>query len=187
MVPLILNLNFRSFCHVLFHFRCRHKFTTHLAGNADEIFVRLRSFETKNEQDVFLQSLIGRNEVKQHRPRKHDGTARASHEHAFTYIIMVGDHKQKVCLSAFTSLYGIEVSGIRRLRNLLVNGKSPMDLRGKKLRTNAISATIRLLMRQHVESFPVKESKYAGKTIKYLDARLIIKIIYQTFAENILI
>lgn len=43
-------------------------------------------------------------EVKQNGPRKHDETATASHEHAFTYNIMVGDHKQKVCLSAFKSL-----------------------------------------------------------------------------------
>lgn len=133
---------------------------------------------------MFLQSLIDRNEVKQHRPRKHDETARAAHEHAFTYNVMVGDQKQKVCLSAFKSLYGIEVSRIRRLRKLLVIGKSPKDLRGKKLGFNAIPPTTRLLMRQHVESFPSKESKYAGKTIKYLDARLNIKIVYQMFAEK---
>lgn len=107
MVPLILDLNFMSFFHVLFYFRCRHNCTNRLAGNADEVFVRLRSFDTKNEQDMFLQSLIDRNEVKQHRPRKRDETARAAHEHAFTYNVMVGDQKQKVCLSAFKSLYGI--------------------------------------------------------------------------------
>ena len=86
----------------------------------------------------------------------------------------MGDAKEKVCVDAFKSLYGIKISRIRRLRSLLVLRKSPKDLRGKKLGTNAIRGNVRLLINS--ESYPVKQSKYAGKTINYLDARLNVKI-----------
>lgn len=151
---------------------------------ADEIFVRLRTMDTKNEQDIFLQSLINSQDVQTHRPRKKGEEARPPREQSFTYHVMVGDQKERVCLNAFKSLYGIKISRIRRLRTLLLAGKSPKDLRGKKLGTNAIPAATRLLIREHVERFPLKESKYAGKVIKYLDARLNIKLIYNMFIEK---
>lgn len=59
----------------------------------DEIFVRLRSLETKNEQDVFLQSLITSNIVKTHRPRKEGEEARAPLGFSFTYEVLVGNTK----------------------------------------------------------------------------------------------
>ncbi|KAG8307592.1 hypothetical protein J6590_016034 [Homalodisca vitripennis] len=108
----------------LFGFRCKYKCTERLANQSDEIFVRLRSLETKNEQDVFLQSLITNNKVKTHRPRNEGVDAKAA---------------QKVYLDGLKSLYGVNISRIRRLRSLLLTGKSPTDLRGKKLGTNAIS------------------------------------------------
>ena len=89
-----------------------------------------------------------------------------------------------LCVDAFKSLYGIKISRIRRLRSLLVLGKSPKDLRGKKLGTNAIRGNVRLLIREHIESYPVKQSKYAGKTTNYLDARLNVKILYSMFKEK---
>ena len=67
------------------------------------------------------------------------------------------------------------------MRSLLVLGKSPKELRGKKLGTNAIRGNVRLLIREHIESYPVKQSKYVGKTINYLDARLNVKILYSMF------
>ena len=54
----------------------------------------------------------------------------------------MGDAKEKVCVDAFKSLYGIKISRIRRLRSLLGLGKSPKDRRGKKLGTNAIRGNV---------------------------------------------
>ncbi|KAJ4427064.1 hypothetical protein ANN_26863 [Periplaneta americana] len=50
--------------------RCKEKCTAPLQDNADEIFVRIRSMDTKNEQDVFLQSMIDSRDCEQHRSRK---------------------------------------------------------------------------------------------------------------------
>ena len=122
--------------------------------------------------------------VKTHRPRKEGAEGRVAHDFSFTYEVLVGDAKEKVCVDAFKSLYGIKISLIRLLRSLLVLGKSPKDLRGKKLGTNAIRGNVRLLTRGHIESYPVKQSKYAGKTINYLDARPNVKILYSMFKEK---
>ena len=165
-----------------FAFRCSKKCTERLKNQSDKIFARMRSLETKNEQDVFLQSLITSMKVKTHRPRKEGAEGRVAHDFSFTYEVLVGDAKEKVCGDAFKSLYGIKISRIRRLRSLLVLGKSPKDLRGKKLGTNAIRGNVRLLINS--ESYPVKQSKYAGKTINSLDARLNVKILYSMFKEK---
>ena len=108
--------------------------------------------------------------VKIHRPRRKGAEGRVAQDFSFTYEVLMADEKEKVCVDAFKSLYGIKTNHIPRLRSLLVLGKSPKDLRGKKLGTNAIRDNVRLLLREHIESYPVKQSKYAGKTINYLDA-----------------
>lgn len=97
---------------------------------------------------------------------------------------MLGESRRQVCLNAFKSLYSIKISRIRRLRSLLLFGKSLKDLQGNKKGTKAIPATTLLLIREHVQSYPLKASKYAGKVIKYLDARLNIKKIYRIFVEK---
>lgn len=165
-------------------FRCKQQCTQRLAENEIEIFDRLRSFDTKNEQDVFLQSLISSQDVKKHRPRKQGEAARTPHEKSFNYYVMVGDYREQVCVKAFQSLFGIKISRIRRLRNLLLLGKSPKDLRGKQTSSNTIPGQVRLAIREHINSFPVKESKYAGKVIKYLDSRLTLKTMFQMFKEK---
>ena len=142
----------------------------------------MRSLETKNEQDVFLQSLITCIKVKIHRIRKEGAEGRVAHDFSFTYEVLVGDAKQKVCVDGFKSLYGIKISRIRRLRSLLVLGKSPKDLREKKLGTNAIRGNVRLLINS--ESYPVKQSKYAGKTINSLDSRLNVIFLCSMFKEK---
>ena len=111
-----------------FAFRCSKKCTERLKNQSDEIFARMRSLETKNEQDVFLQSLITSMKVKTHRPRKEGAEGREAHDFSFTYEVLVGDAKEKVCDDAFKSLYGIKIIRIRRLRSLLVLGKSLKDL-----------------------------------------------------------
>ena len=119
-----------------------------------------------------------------HRSRKEGAEGRVAHDFSFTYEVLVGDPKEKVCVDAFKSLYGIKISRVRQLCSLLVLGKSPKDLRGKKLGKNAIRGNVRLLIREHIESYPVKQSNYAGKTINYLDARLNVKILYSMFKEK---
>ena len=115
-----------------FAFRCSMKCTERLKNQSDEIFARMRSLETKNEKVKFLQSLITSMKVKTHRPREEGAEGRVAQDFSFTYEVLVADDKEKVCVEAFKSLYGIKISRIPRLRSLLVLGKSPKDLRGKK-------------------------------------------------------
>ena len=79
-----------------FAFRCSKKCNERLKNQSDEIFARMRSLETKNEQDVFLQSLITSMKVKTHRPRKEGAEGRVAHDFSFTYEVLVGDAKEKV-------------------------------------------------------------------------------------------
>ena len=62
-------------------------------------------------------------------------------------------------------------------------GKSPVDHRGRHIK-QAFSEETRLHIRQHIESFPNKESHYLGKSICYLDANLNVKTMYRVFKEN---
>lgn len=41
-----------------------------------------------------------------------------------------------------------------------------------------------ILIRQHIESFPIHESHYSGKTLEYLDARVNLKIMYNLFESK---
>ena len=97
---------------------------------------------TKNEQDVFLQSLITSMKVNTHRPRKEGAKGRVPHDFSFTYEVLVGDAKENRMCGCLKSFYGIKISCIRRLPSLLVLGKSPKGLRGKKLGTNAIRGNL---------------------------------------------
>nr|CAD7442401.1 unnamed protein product [Timema bartmani] len=78
---------------------CKGKCAVRLCEQADEIFVRLRSMNMENDQDVFLQSLISSHDVMQHRPRKQGEGARAAHGKSFTYSVMVGEHKEQILAS----------------------------------------------------------------------------------------
>lgn len=78
----------------------------------------------------------------------------------------------KVCYKAFLALHAITDKRVKRLRNLALIGKNPKDNRGKKRSVNKLSAETREILRQHIESFPVKTSHYSGKNKQYLDARL---------------
>lgn len=76
----------------------------------------MSAFETKNEQDIFLQQLIEKKPVKSHRPRKEGGTPR---EYAFKYYVLTQNDKQVVCKRAFISIFGITENRLRRLSELL--------------------------------------------------------------------
>lgn len=150
-----------------------------IGDNLDEIFARLHNMESKNEQDVYLQGLMNVHEVKRRRPRV-PGSNR-SNEKSFIYNILIGDTKIQVCRATFLAVHGVSIKRVKRLQRLAILGKSPKDLRGHNVKGNAIPADTKILIRNHIESFEVKESHYSNKTVKYLDARLNIKIMHSMF------
>ncbi|KAG8330548.1 hypothetical protein J6590_060696 [Homalodisca vitripennis] len=96
------------------------KCTEILREHKDDIFVRLRSLETKNEQDIFLQSLISSHNVKQHRPRKEGEGSRLPHEKSFTYNVMVGEEKRQGTKVKMIVLNVLRVTGLTLASGLVV-------------------------------------------------------------------
>lgn len=141
----------------------------------------MNCFSTKNEQDIFLQTLIDKSDIKQRRPRKENATQR---QNAFQFYVLKQTDKLKVCKKAFISLYGITEARVRRLCDLLNEGKSPIDKRGCHPKANTVPPEICQKIHEHILCFPRKKTHYAGKDIDYLDARLDVKKMHSMFNEQ---
>ncbi|XP_054287369.1 uncharacterized protein LOC129003147 [Macrosteles quadrilineatus] len=156
-----------------------------------DILNRGGSFQNKDEQDLFYQSLIEAYPVKTRRSRVTTQTEEepkpkhsVAHESSFTFHVLVGEKRTKVCKKAFLSLYGIGDKKVRRLKNLLLKGKSPRDLRGQQMNRKTFPKDYTDQIKKHIESFPLKISHYSSKEIKYLDANLDIKKMYNLFLDK---
>lgn len=57
-------------------------------------------------------------------------------------------------------------------------------MRGKNVSGNALGGEIMTDIPSYLESFPVKWSHYTGKKVKYLDAKLSVKKMYEMFKEK---
>ncbi|CAG9785951.1 unnamed protein product [Diatraea saccharalis] len=118
-------------------------------------FDKLYSIESKNGQDIFLQSLISCTEIERRRPR-------------------VDDERSKM-----------SAKRIRRLSYLKQIGKVPKDGRGKEVTSRrAIDGNLCLKIREHIESFDVKSVHYGNSEKKYLSASLDIKQMHKMFLQK---
>lgn len=72
-------------------------------GKVDILKQRL-DLPSKNEQDLFTQSLIYIHDVKKRRPRK-DNPRKV--EKTYTYFIMLGNQRTQLCYDAFLSLIAV--------------------------------------------------------------------------------
>lgn len=79
---------------------------------------------------------------------------------------------KKSCECVFLSIHAIGRERLKRLKKLLLAGETPKDKRGKNIKGNIVNAETRELIRNHINTFPVKESHYSGKEFKYLDVQL---------------
>lgn len=147
------------------------------------ILQTLHDFERKTEQDVFLQGLLTKVDVRRKRPRTDNPKSRACN---ILYSVFCDGQKHKVCKKAFLSLYGVSQKRIRRLISLLVAGETPKENRGKSKnsRTKAVPGAIIEKVHEHITSFPVKEARYANRNIKYLNAELTVKIMHSLFCTK---
>lgn len=142
---------------------------------------KINFFSTKNEQDIFLQSLIEKFHIKQRRPRKENATQR---QNAFQFHVLKQTDKVKVCRRAFISLYGVTEARVRRLCDLLNERKSPTDNRGCHPKANTVPPEICQKIHEHILCFPRKKTHYAGKDNEYLDARSEVKRMHSMFNEK---
>lgn len=147
-----------------------------------DILQRVHDLPSKDQQDLFIQGLIESNDVQRHRPRNSEGTRHV--DKTFSYFIYVGNERKEVCYKAFLSLLAITDKRVKRLRKLALLGQSPCDRRGKNPSGNALPPESREVIRQHIESFPVKESHYSGRTYRFLDSRLNVKKMHKMFLEK---
>ncbi|XP_063229450.1 uncharacterized protein LOC134534793 [Bacillus rossius redtenbacheri] len=149
---------------------------------AIDVLRRLHDLPTKNQQDTFIQSLIDIHDVDRRRPRKKEGARIV--DKVYKYYVIIGHVKREVCYKAFLSLFAITDKRVKRIRKLALLGKSPVDERGKTSSANTLPPEVREKIRNHILSFPVKCTKYTGKTKSYLDARLSVKSMYNLFKDK---
>lgn len=179
--------------------------------NKIAIWNNFYSFESKNIQDTYLQSLIEKRQVKRRRSKKEDLGLNVSlseddspndeetgnvgrpnvdkpipkmKTNFFNYNLKVDGVLQVVCKNTFMKVHGITAKRTRRLCMLLVAGKSPIDLRGKIRSGNAIKGEVCIKIHEHISKFEVKKTHYGGKPKEYLDARLNVKIMHNLFLES---
>lgn len=117
--------------------------------------------------------------VKQRRPRKES----TLHSSSFKYHLLIGTTRKQVCLNAFSRALDVGEKRIRRLRELKSKGKTPFDKRGRHISYTLPNAT-KAKVREHIESFPLKESHYSGKKIYYLNAELNLKMMHKLYTEK---
>lgn len=143
--------------------------------------------ETKNMQDTYLQTLIEVKEVKR-RVKTNKGDVGANEtsrslkrNKTFKYKLRIKGVLTPVCKNVFLQIHGISRDRVARLTNLLVQNKTPIDMRGKNRSGNAIADNVCVLVHDHISQFEVKETHYGGKPKHYLDARLNISKMYDLF------
>lgn len=164
---------------------CKKKCLENINENIrKQIFEKFRSFDTKNEQDAYLQGLIEAKPVQRKRPRTEDPQKSKSHSSTYVYWISHSEGKQKVCKDAFKSVHGVTADRIRRLTKLLAEGKVPKDLRGLSKPGNSKPREIIDKIKSHIGSFPVKEAHYTSRSYHYLSEKLNVKIMHQLFLEK---
>lgn len=155
--------------------KCSSRFTEEEKAN---VLAKFLDFPDKNTQDLHLQRLIVKKDVKQRRPRNPEGKQRAA---SFIYNVQVGSNRVKVCRKTFLNLHSVTQKRVFRLTKLLLNGDTPNDKRGQNPAPNATSHEIQQLMHNHIMSYPVKETHYGNKEVKYLSADLNIKTMHEMF------
>lgn len=146
------------------------------------IFDLLYNLDSKNEQDLHLQRMIEKCDVKQRRPRK--GNESTQYEHSFKYHVLLKGKKVQVCRVAFFRLYDVSDKKIRRIRNLLKAGETPRDKRGRTSPVNKKSPDVLKCIHDHIESFPQKKTHYGTKEYVYLSSELTTKKMYDLFIER---
>lgn len=144
----------------------------------ERLFTQFYNMKTKDEQDLFLQCQIETKPTARKRKRKENGKNR---DKSFEYWIFISGVRKKVCLGAFASIYSVSRDRLKRIKNLLVNNETPRDKRGRNVKGNAMKEEDREAVREHIASFPVKESHYSGKQYNYLNSKLNVKIMYHLF------
>ncbi|KAG8279821.1 hypothetical protein J6590_096391 [Homalodisca vitripennis] len=134
-------------------------------GKEAETYAKFIDFNTKNEQDAYLQSLIECKLIERNRRN------------------LVDDESPSKPSSKGSKPPSERV---KRLCKLLSQGKSPKDLRRKNTPGNTKPDYVIKAIDDHIASFPQKEAHYrpTSRSYKYLNSNLNVKIMWQLFKEK---
>lgn len=141
-----------------------------------EIWNSFYSMESKNMQDLYLQTLIERKEI-QRRSKfqstlptedyvevilpdveddfptiQDDNQQLFKRNHTFFYHLRIGGVFRRVCKNVFIRTHGISADRVRRLCSLLLQNQIPEDRRGKNSNSSAIPSEICVKIREHIKS-----------------------------------
>jgi len=148
------------------------------------IFTKFYSLSSKDMQDMYLTGLMECSDVRRRRRHKTTDHSR-TRDSSFKYYVSVGKKRWHVCQVMFTSLFCISKKRLHRLQQCMAAGNTPADKRGKhNNRANKVPEETLSKIKSHIDSFPVKESHYGDKHLKYLDARLTISKMHKMFQDK---
>lgn len=165
------------------YYRCKRKCFEQISDEEKlAIMSRFYNLGSKDEQDVFIQGLINQLDVKQRRVKEEN--LKRKRNASFKYHILLQNERKEVCYNAFLSLLSVTDKRVKRIRNLLLQAKSPRDLRGKNSSANAFPEQVRMCVYEHINSFPVKQSHYSDREFNYLDSNLNLTMMYHLYKEK---
>ena len=134
------------------------------------LFDSFYNMSTENEQDLYLQSQLLSESIERRRPRNEDREDQRERRHAIQYSVSNGEKRFEACKAAMLSIFALNEKRLRRITDLLREGRTPVEGRGGAHHT--IPGDRAMLVDLHIRSFPVKETHYGPTGVKYLDARL---------------
>lgn len=165
-----------------------------------QIWEYFYTLESKNAQDLYLQTLVEAKEVSRRSICRQNieqtingsGDIQTNQEtpksfkrnHTYVYYIKINNELTPVCKNVFLNIHKISADRMKRICQLLLKGESPRDLRGKSRSGNALSGNICVLIHQHISSYDIKQTHYGGKPKQYLDARLTVKKMHEMFIDK---
>lgn len=92
---------------------------------------------TKDEQDIYLQGLIEKHDVRR-RCKPKTKVRHTERTCSFNHYVLVKETRTKVCQNAFLSLHAISVKRLKRIKTLLQQKLTPRDKRGHNPKTHAL-------------------------------------------------
>lgn len=84
----------------------------------DKAFNKLYRMQSKNEQDIYLQSLSETRNIKQNRKWNPDGESRSR---SYSYFLSFPDRRVKVCQGMFTRIHAVSLYRLKRIKFLTLN------------------------------------------------------------------
>lgn len=151
------------------------------------ILEKFNNLESHSLQNAYLRSNIRKVEVE--RPKKEAKRKRVTERSRYEYSFFdgVNDLTINICKNSFLALHGIKESRLKKKVLAMSLDQSFGDGRGKHENHRKISEEIKELIRNHIKSFPARESHYSRRKNKrkvYLSSDLNVSKMVRLFREK---